>query len=269
MTIRWWYLVAIAWVLGVPTASVADIGPAVFPGNGHQYILVESGLYWWDAVADCESRGAYLVSITSQEENDFVYDSLASQAAPGSNVWIGGTDYWQEGVWTWVSGEPWVYENWAPPEPNETGPEDFAEFGITWGYGSQWNDIEYNQYLSPYICEFDAIETPVDLVSFEATAEDDSVLLTWETATERDMAGFHLLRSRVEAGGYERIAGSLIPAEGDAFSGATYEFVDDDVTDGTYYYKLEAVDLTGASEFFGPVDATIESEPQFGCGAVH
>ena len=109
-------------------------------------------------------------------------------------------------------------------------------------------------------------ETPVDLISFEAEADESSVLLTWETASERDMAGFHLLRSTTETGAYVRITGSLIPAEGDAFTGASYEFVDDGVTDGTYYYKLEAIDLTGASEFFGPVDATVESEPRFGCG---
>ena len=109
-------------------------------------------------------------------------------------------------------------------------------------------------------------ETPIDLITFEADAEDTTVLLTWETATERDMAGFHLLRSRVDNGGYERVTSSLIPSEGDAFTGASYEFTDESVDEGTYYYKLEAVDLTGASEFFGPVDVTVEAEPEFGCG---
>ena len=109
-------------------------------------------------------------------------------------------------------------------------------------------------------------ETPIDLITFEADAEDTTVLLTWETATERDMAGFHLLRSRVDNGGYERVTSSLIPSEGDAFTGASYEFTDESVDEGTYYYKLEAIDLTGASEFFGPVEATVEAEPEFGCG---
>ena len=108
--------------------------------------------------------------------------------------------------------------------------------------------------------------TAIELVSFGAESVGNTVHLTWITGTERDTAGFHLVRSRVEAGGYERVTGAIIPAEGDEFTGASYEFIDDTVDEGTWYYKLEAVDLTGTSEFFGPVDVTAEAEPEFGCG---
>jgi len=68
------------------------------------------------------------------------------------------------------------------------------------------------------------------------------------------MSVFYVLRSLSETGTYSRIS-NFIPAEGD-LGGAMYEYIDDDVQAGTtYYYKLEAVETNGSSEFHGPVSA--------------
>ena len=110
-------------------------------------------------------------------------------------------------------------------------------------------------------------QTPIELISFEAEALEDAVLLSWETATEKDNAGFNLYRSDSANGSYERITSSMLPAEGNEFTGASYEFTDGDVEAGnTYYYKLEDVSIYGVSTFHGPVEVTLENEPQFGCG---
>ena len=110
-------------------------------------------------------------------------------------------------------------------------------------------------------------QTGIELVSFEAEADEFEILLTWETASETENAGFHLWRSRMEADGYARVTISLIPAEGDAFTGSSYEWMDGSLSEGTYYYKLEDVDVFGNSTFHGPVNATVEDEPMFGCGS--
>ena len=100
-------------------------------------------------------------------------------------------------------------------------------------------------------------ETAIDLLFFVARPAADRVLLAWETATEVDNAGFNLWRSEAEDGEYVRINETLIPAEGNATSGAAYRYADDDVTRGvTYYYKLEDVNIRGVSTFHGPVSAT-------------
>ena len=108
--------------------------------------------------------------------------------------------------------------------------------------------------------------TAIELVSFTAEALDDAIIISWETATEADNAGFHLLRADTVNGDYQRITYNLIPAEGNEFTGASYEFTDGDVEEGTYYYKLEDISIYGMSTFHGPVEATIEAEPTFGCG---
>jgi len=98
--------------------------------------------------------------------------------------------------------------------------------------------------------------TAIDLLSFTAQAGTDHVTLAWETGTEVDNAGFNLWRSEAADGPYARINDALIPAEGDGVSGAGYTYVDADVVEGvTYYYKLEDVDIHGASTFHGPLSA--------------
>ncbi|RLC75507.1 MAG: hypothetical protein DRI61_14775 [Chloroflexi bacterium] len=100
----------------------------------------------------------------------------------------------------------------------------------------------------------------VTLVSFTATPEGQAVVLRWETASEVNMLGFYIRRSDAEGGDYQRIS-DLIPAEGDIV-GATYQFTDMTVEPGrTYFYTLEAVEVTGATEFYGPVSATVPQAP--------
>ncbi|MCF6148646.1 MAG: hypothetical protein E3K37_08300 [Candidatus Kuenenia sp.] len=98
----------------------------------------------------------------------------------------------------------------------------------------------------------------VTLVSFEAKAADDgSVILIWETATEIDNAGFNLYRAKRKRGSYVRINDILIEAKGDATSGASYSYRD--VVDhvGGYFYMLEDIDTNGESTMHGPIKVRV------------
>ena len=50
------------------------------PDNGHWYKRIDTEVTWQSAKAYAESldMGAYLATITSQEENDFVWNNLGS-----------------------------------------------------------------------------------------------------------------------------------------------------------------------------------------------
>ncbi len=114
--------------------------------NDHRYELITISQTWSEAKADCESRGGYLVTITSQEENDFVSSLIES-----NSIWIGFTDELNEGDWQWVTGESVTYTSWASDEPNDSGEgEDHAEM-----YSSgEWNDLHSSE-THYYICEWD------------------------------------------------------------------------------------------------------------------
>lgn len=70
-----------------------------------------------------------------------------------------------------------------------------------------------------------------------------SIEINWETETEQQTAGFYLYRSELENSGFVRITDTLIPATGSAISGASYVYIDENVSSGeTYYYLLEEIE---------------------------
>lgn len=85
----------------------------------------------------------------------------------------------------------------------------------------------------------------VTLKYFRAeTPNNNTVHLVWETATELDHAAFILSRAVAGSNQYQELG--TFPAEGDAVSGATYEYDDTNVTQGqSYSYKLEDLDNDG------------------------
>jgi hypothetical protein len=82
------------------------------------------------------------------------------------------------------------------------------------------------------------------------------VELLWSTTVEVDNLGFHVYRSNVPQGPYERITESLIRGQGTSLEGASYRYVDKMPgfeSGKLYYYKLEDVEGTGKRTFHGPV----------------
>jgi uncharacterized protein (TIGR02145 family) len=84
--------------------------------------------------------GGYLTSIESSQENTFIANSLPTSLFA---VWIGLSDYIQEGNYTWLNGTNANYFSWRSGEPNNQGNEDFTiMYGATSypGAFSLWND---------------------------------------------------------------------------------------------------------------------------------
>lgn len=85
---------------------------------------------WNDAQAFCKANGGYLATISSQEENTFLFEYMKNQGY--SNAYFGYTDQEVEGVWKWINGEKSTYTNWNSGEPNGENPnEDYAMFYYT------------------------------------------------------------------------------------------------------------------------------------------
>jgi len=97
-------------------------------------------------------------------------------------------------------------------------------------------------------------QAAVTLIFFNAISQDGSVVLLWETATELDNAGFFINRSNMRESGYQRINQNILVTRGDGVTGARYEYLDENVVNGTtYWYRLEAIDLNQNSEIFDPI----------------
>ena len=108
------------------------------PADGH-YKLAPEELLWNEHNDRALAMGGHLVSITSAEENE-----LVARIAGGRTVWIGGM---RKGSgngpgaehWCWCDGQPWIYANWAPGEPNNYGGNENRI--QLYGQNKLWNDI--------------------------------------------------------------------------------------------------------------------------------
>ena len=102
------------------------------------------------------------------------------------------------------------------------------------------------------------VPTGVTLDSFQASAEADHILVSWQTVSEIDNQSFNLYRSMNPVGPGEMIG--FIPSQAPGSTqGYSYEWRDTGVGSGrTYYYWLEDVDLLGNATLHGPVSATYQ-----------
>ncbi len=101
-------------------------------GNDHWYAVYPEALFWnqADSAAETRTHGedgtGYLATILSPEENAFILDSVLKQLEPptiSGEFWLGGRDLLGINSWSWITGEPFLYENWGPTEPNNIGVE--------------------------------------------------------------------------------------------------------------------------------------------------
>ncbi len=152
---RWITALLPASVMLLTITAAVEAELVWFAETGHYYeaMAEPDGITWENALAACEARGGYLATIASATENAFVFNLINDPAfwfIDGYNnaigPWIGG--FQPEGSpepggnWQWLTGEPWVFTNWGPNEPNNFGGGEDALSYFGWGgnIGSQWND---------------------------------------------------------------------------------------------------------------------------------
>jgi len=138
--------------------------------NGHFYepVALTQAITWIDARDAAVAAGGYLCTITSVEENKFVFDLVKDlpemwrDENGATGPWLGGyqenKDSEPAGGWRWVTDEDWGYTNWSPGQPdNMANVEDWLHFHGT-QYPYQWNDVGYyldlpHSYIVEYVPE--------------------------------------------------------------------------------------------------------------------
>ena len=113
------------------------------------------------------------------------------------------------------------------------------------------------------VCTFSNSSSPtgVTLASFEATAQADHVLVTWETVSELNNAGFNLYRTETADPPSAADLLTFVPSQGPGSAqGFSYSYEDYSVAPGqTYWYWLEDVDFNGATTMHAPVSVVFGS----------
>jgi len=140
---------------------------------------------------------------------------------------------------------------------------------LAWYYqGTNGTDIYYFDNASPWathqITSYSNVDPqdtslPVQLSAFSAEGKNGVVILKWRTESEIGSLGFNVHRSRDREGVYLKVNLELIPAYGVSTNPQEYTYTDDQVeARQTYYYKLEQVDTSGQSAYYGPIMVFVE-----------
>jgi hypothetical protein len=147
-----------------------------FPTTGNYYDFIAGSFSWMQAFDEAANKGGYLLTITSQEEQDFINDNFdpgsANENVPGLGWgWIGASA--EGGAFTWRNGPelgtPVSFTNWASGEPNNPGVENYVHIDnrSSRDFGT-WNNW-FNESRIGYYIEYDknpeAVSEPISALA--------------------------------------------------------------------------------------------------------
>ena len=96
---------------------------------------------------------------------------------------------------------------------------------------------------------------PIELISFDASAEETNVVLYWSTASEINNDYFTLLRSE---DGLEYVEIDTIGGAGNSSQTLHYSYIDKNPLTGRSYYRIQQTDFNGDFELFDPISVDID-----------
>ena len=136
-------------------------------------------------------------------------------------------------------------------------------------YNNYFNEDSYPDFYLTYVLyPQDSMKTvPVEWLQFEAVPIDyRSVALSWKTATESENLGFAIERS-TDGHSFQQIG--FVPGHGTSAVERTYSYIDKDVSEGTYYYRIKQIDYDGRCTYSEIRKITLGVPLRFNLAPVH
>ena len=95
---------------------------------------------------------------------------------------------------------------------------------------------------------------PVEMVSFSSNVSGNNVSLKWSTATELNNSGFEIERSS-ESSTWEKIG--FVAGSGSSSEYRFYNYEDNKLNPGIYYYRLKQLDYDGTFEYSNEIQVEV------------
>lgn len=112
-----------------------------------------------------------------------------------------------------------------------------------------------------FLTKFASSALPVELANFTAVADGESAIVTWETTSESNNAGF-----RIEHQGPEHstwIEKAFVDGQGTTSTSQQYRHRVSDLGPGVHQFRLVQVDDDGAAAKKGPIEVAIRPEGRY------
>ena len=227
-----------SWVLETVDTNGGYYASLALDSNDKTYIS-----YRASSMLKCATNasGSWTIQTVDSTTNSGAYTSIAIDS--GNNVHISqhhGDASTEDLKYATNASSDWT--NQTVDSTGEVG--DYSSIAV---------DSSGNVHISYYDDTNDDLKyangapTDAGLSSFWVESGDGKVTVRWKTSDETDNAGWNLYRAE-NGDEYVLLNDALIPPYQ-----YDYKYTDADVENGTKYcYKLEAVDLDGSTQLFGP-----------------
>lgn len=126
--------------------------------------------------------------------------------------------------------------------------------------GYQYSSSRFSSFSSFFLTNASATPLATELLSVKADLiQANTANITWQTATERDNKGFEVERS-FDLRTFETLG--FVASQGDATSVQFYAFQDKNLKSGQVYYRIKAIDNSGAFTYSNVVSVTVKGEAE-------
>ena len=134
---------------------------------------------WHEAQTVCNDNGGHLPTISSEQENTFVYNMYSSHCVYTHYRYLGFHDGVNEAHFKWVDDSTSSYTKWRANEPNNAGSGEDCTHMYGNEYNREWNDLSCtNKYFNCFLCEDSKCACPV---SYTACTLDPRLLSSFST----------------------------------------------------------------------------------------
>jgi hypothetical protein len=224
----------------------------------------------WSQTLDYDNDGDIGYSVQQTTDGGYI---ITGEARPFDGVpeaWIVRTD--SIGNILWDKLFPFF------PDVSFNNPTDGTHGGNsvkqTSGGGyiiAGYSDKFQGNHLDVYLVRIASDIVPVELTFFTATVERNAVSLNWQTATETNNSGFEIERKQVgsaqsSVGNLDWSAVGFVPGFGTTTEPKSYSFIDENLSAGTYQYRLKQIDFDGSFEYSNTIEVEINSPTEFSLG---
>lgn len=141
------------------------------------------------------------------------------------------------------------------------GSGNFTLMGIM-NYDNATNSLSMNgiSAMGEWVLATETQTLPVTLSAFVASPNinDHSVLLQWTTQSENSMAGYEIFKNRTD----NQLSAILVSPTINAINqpqAYTYQWKDESVANGTWYYWVKSIELNNYSCYYGPVVVNMQA----------
>ena len=191
------------------------------------------------------------------------------QLSDASANLIDEVNYDDSNPWPSDNGASSIYLNLLPSSMNSTNNDDGSNWSnsvsgtdgaiqnnSTTGSSGVWNG---NDIGSPGNVQGQGT-LPVELTTFSASVVNNSVELSWETATEVNNYGFSVER-KPETGDWSELG--FVEGSGNSNSPKHYSYTDSEIGTGKYFYRLKQVDIDGSFEYSDAIEVDMDSPVKY------